>query len=116
MAFTEREISDHLRVLEDCFWSKRRPPLHLRNQIREGQRFLDQSIELLFVRPHFRNPEVWIEEAFAKVRYVRKQNIWRLYWHRADGKWHGYTPHPEAKSLAQALRVINQDALHCFFG
>ena len=46
MAFTDLEIAEHMKVLEDSFWSRRRPPLHLRDQIREGQRFTDRTIEL----------------------------------------------------------------------
>jgi hypothetical protein len=33
-----------------------------------------------------------------------------------NGKWHGYPPIPEAKSLAAALRVIDEDVNCCFFG
>jgi hypothetical protein len=116
MAFTEIEITGHMKVLEDSFWSRRRPPPHLRDKIREGQRFTDQSIELFVVRPAFNRPGGHIEEAIAKVRYVRPQNVWRIYWQRADGKWHGYQPCPQAKSLADALRVIDEDAYGCFFG
>ena len=57
-----------------------------------------------------------IEESLAKVQYVRSRGVWRLFWKRADGKWHGYPPHPEAASLAEALQVIDQDANACFFG
>ena len=116
MAFTDPEIAAHLKVLEDSFWSHRRPPLHLRDKVREGQRFTGQSIELFLVRPAFNRPGEQVEEAIAKVQYVRSRNVWRLFWKRADGKWHGYPPAPEVKSLADALRVIDKDANACFFG
>lgn len=116
MAFTDIEIAEHMKVLEDSFWSRRRPPQHLRDKIREGQRFIDQSIELFVVRPGFIRPGKDLEESIAKVRYVRTQDVWRIFWKRADGKWHSYQPCPEAKSLADALRVIDEDAYCCFFG
>jgi hypothetical protein len=116
MAFTDLEIADHMKVLEDSFWSRRRPPLHLRDKVREGQRFTDQAIELFIVRPAFNRPGEHIEESIAKVRQVRSQGVWRIFWKRADGKWHRYQPCPETDSLAGALRVIDKDANACFFG
>lgn len=41
MAFIENEIAEHMKVLEETFWSHRRPPVHIRNKMREGQRFSD---------------------------------------------------------------------------
>lgn len=116
MAFTDIEIAEHMKVLEDSFWSRRRPPLHLRDQVREGQRFTDQSIELFIVRPAFNRPGEHIEESIAKVQQVRTQGVWRIFWKRADGKWHGYKPRPKAPTLAAALRVIDEDPHGCFFG
>ena len=116
MAFTEIEITGHMKVLEDSFWSRRRPPLHLRDKVREGQRFTDQAIELFIVRPAFNRPGEHTEEFIAKVLYDRSQAVWRIFWKRADGKWHGYQPCPKAKSLADALHVIDEDVHHCFFG
>ena len=57
-----------------------------------------------------------VEESIAKIKYVRSRQVWRLYWKRADLKWHAYQPCPEVKSLATALRVIDKDACNCFFG
>ena len=116
MAFTETEIAEHTATLEERFWSRRRPPLHLRDKVREGQRFDGTSIELFFVRPAFRRPGEHIEEAIAKVTFVRSRNVWRLFWKRADGKWHRYPPCPEAASLGDALRAIHADPNGCFFG
>ncbi len=116
MAFTEAELTEHLNVLETVFWSRRRPPLHLRDRIREGQRITEQVIELFFLRPAFERPGELIEESIAKVQYVRTQDVWRIFWKRADGKWHAYKPHPEALTLKDALLVIAEDAHACFFG
>ena len=116
MAFTDLEIAEHTLTLEQHFWAHRRPPLHLRDQVREGQRFTDQSIELFIVRPAFNRPGDHTEESIAKVTYVRSRAVWHLFWKRADGQWHRYPPCPRTDSLAAALRVIDQDANACFFG
>lgn len=116
MAFTDLEIAEHTLTLERHFWAHRRPPLHLRDQLREGQRFTDQSIELFYVRPAFQRPGEHTEESIAKVTYVRSKKVWHLFWKRADGKWHRYPPVSAAKTLAVALAVIHEDANCCFFG
>lgn len=116
MAFTDTEIAEHTATLEAQFWTHRRPPLHLRDKIREGQSFDGTSIELFFVRPAFNRPGEQIEESIAKVQFVRSRRIWHLFWKRADLKWHRYAPCPEAESLAAALRIIHEDANACFFG
>ncbi len=116
MAFTDTEIAAHTATLEEQFWSRCRPPVHLRDQVREGQRFTGHAIELFLVRPAFNRPGEQIEEAIAKVQYVRTRNVWHLFWKRADLKWHRYEPCPEADSLAAALRTIDEDLCGCFFG
>jgi hypothetical protein len=116
MAFTELEIAELMIMLEDSFWSQCRPPAHLSDKIREGQRITGHSIELFFLRPAFHRPGEWIEDAIAKVQYVRSRGVWRIFWKRADGKWHRYPPSPEATSLADALGVIREDTHGCFFG
>jgi len=47
---------------------------------------------------------------------MRARKIWKIYWKRADLKWHRYDPHPEAATLAEALHIIDEDACCCFFG
>ena len=116
MAFTDLEIAEHTLSLEQHFWAHRRPPLHLRDKVREGQRFTDQSIELFIVRPAFNRPGDHTEESIAKVTFIRSKDVWHLFWKRADGKWHRYPPCPEAESLAAALAMIHKDPNGCFFG
>jgi len=109
MPFTETEIAEHTATLEEQFWSRRRPPLHLRDKIREGQRFDDTSIELFFFRPALQRPGEQIVEPIAKVRFIRSRDVWHLFWKRADLKWHRYPPCQEADSLGDALHKIHQD-------
>ena len=116
MAFTDFEIATHTGLIEQLLWSRRRPPLRLRDKIREGQRFSGLAIEFFYVRPAFERSGQFMEDSIAKVRYVRSRRVWRLFWKRGDGKWHGYQPCPKVKSLAAALRVIDEDACSCFFG
>ena len=116
MAFTESESAEHTMTIEKHFWSKRRPPLELRDKIREGQRFTDQTLDLFYVRPHWQHPGETIDSPVARIRYVRSRKLWQLYWMRADLKWHRYAPQPVAANLEQALQIIDEDANGCFFG
>lgn len=116
MAFTESEIAEHTLTVEKHFWSKRRPPLELRDKIREGQRFTDQTLDLFFVRPRFRRPEETVECPITRIRYVKSRHRWQIYWMRGDGKWHRYVPCPDALTLEEALRVVEEDEHGCFFG
>ena len=116
MAFSDDETEIILGQLEDEFWTHRRPPLHLRDEVREGHRIEDQSIELFLNRPVFQRPGKWTEEKIAKIRYIRSRDVWEIYWQRADLKWHRYEPYPKAKTLSAALSKINEDAHACFFG
>jgi hypothetical protein len=97
-------------------WAKRRPPLHLRGKVREGQRIEGYEIELFLVRPLFFDPAREIEESIAKARYVRSRDVWQVFWQRADMKWHRYAPRPEVKSLEAFLKLVDQDANGCFWG
>jgi hypothetical protein len=116
MAFTDHEIAKYTGLIEQLLWTYRRPPLHLRSQVREGQRFARHTIEFFYVRPAFERRGQFIEEPIAKVQLVRTRRVWRLYWMRGNCKWYAYPFRPETKSLAAALRLINEDASSCFFG
>lgn len=116
MGFTDIEIAGHMNVLEEVFWSRRRPPLHLRDKVREGQRFIGRAIELFLVRPAFMRPGEHTEESIARIQHMPRLGVWRIFWKRADGNWHRYRPGYEVESLTEALRVVDEDANCCFFG
>lgn len=116
MAFSPTEIADHASLVEEMIWSKRRPPLHLRDKVREGQRIEGSTVELFMMRPNFSNPRCWHEEAVAKARYVKTRKVWLVFWQRADLKWHRYQPQPEVGSLAAFLALVQADEYSCFWG
>lgn len=116
MSFTEFEIAQHNQVVETLFWSRRRPPPHVRNQLRDGQRITGREIELFFVRPRYNRLGEFMEDSIAKLRHFPGLGVWRLYWKRADRRWYGYKPCLEVASLEEGLRVVDADAYACFFG
>ena len=116
MGFSDLEIARYTGLIERLVWAKRRPPLHLRDKVREGQRIKGYEIELFLVRPLFFEPTRKIESSIAKTRYVKSRKVWKVFWKRADGKWHRYAPRPEVKSLENFLRLVDEDAYCCFWG
>ena len=104
----EKEVS--------AFVEKRRPPPQLRNQLDLGYRVKGQSVEIFEIRPLWRHPGEKIEQPVAKATYVKKQKVWKVYWQRADLKWHRYEPDPEVITLQEFLGLVDRDEYACFFG
>ena len=115
MAVSEFETKRIEKIMEG-YLERTRPPVHIRNELDIAYRIDNQSVELFEVRPAFQNPDQKIEHAIAKATYVKRANEWRLYWMRADLKWHRYEPVPEVDSLEEFLQVIEEDAHGCFYG
>jgi hypothetical protein len=42
--------------------------------------------------------------------------VWRVFWKRADLKWHSYEPVPEVSAVEDFLAVVQKDEYACFFG
>ena len=57
-----------------------------------------------------------MEDPIAKFKFIRTAGEWRLYWMRADLKWHKYDPFPSSLLLEKLVEVVDQDRLCCFFG
>jgi hypothetical protein len=115
MAFSEIETKKTEKAMA-AFMEKRRPPIHIRSKLDLGYRISGHSVELFEIRPRYDNPEITLEHDFAKTTYVRAQRLWRIFWMRADLKWHSYEPVPEVKSIEKFLEIVDQDNDCCFFG
>jgi hypothetical protein len=115
MALSELETKTIEKALA-AFLEKRRPPISIRSKLDLGYRISGQSVELFEIRPKWDNPEIILEHAFSKTTYVRTQKVWKIFWMRADLKWHKYDPAPEANSIEKFLDVVDQDEYGCFWG
>ncbi|MGT2439004.1 DUF3024 domain-containing protein [Bradyrhizobium betae] len=115
MAISEFEIRRCEKLVAE-FVRKRRPPPHLRDKIDLAFRIAGQSVEIYHVRAHWRNQGETLESPVAKATYNKSRKNWKVFWQRADQKWHDYKPHPEAASIEEFLAVVQEDAHCCFFG
>ncbi len=115
MAISEFEIK-RIEKLVGNFVESRRPEPSIRNEIDISFRITDQSFEIFEIRPRWDDPNIKIEGSIAKATYVKKSKIWKLYWKRADMKWHWYEPFEDSESLEEILNAIDQDEHGCFWG
>ena len=115
MALSEFEIK-RCEKLVGQYVENRRSPLHIRNELDLDFRINGQSVEIFEIRPAWREPGVKIESPVAKTTYINTQKIWKIYWQRADMKWHRYEPDPEVKKIEDFLAVVERDEYGCFYG
>ena len=115
MTISEFEIK-RVEKLVGQYVESKRPPAHIRNELDISFRISNQSFEIFEIRPKWDDSSKKIEGSTAKATYVKSKNIWKLYWMRADLKWHSYQPFPTSKSLEKVLEVIEEDTHGCFWG
>lgn len=115
MALQEFEKAT-VEVEMEHFIQAKRPPVDMRDQYDLAYRVEGQSVIIFDIRPYWRDPEQKIEGPVAKATYVKKTDSWKVYWHRADQKWHRYPPKPEVRELKDFLKLVDKDANGCFWG
>jgi len=115
MAFSEFELKKIQKAV-GRYIEKHRPPAHLRNEVDLSFRISGQSVEIFEIRPLWSDPREKIEEPVAKATFVKSTKSWKVYWQRADLKWHRYEPDPEVSSIEEFIRLVEDDEYASFFG
>ncbi len=115
MAISEFEIKRIEKHVGQYIESKRPAP-HLRDQVDLTFRIEGQSVVVYEIREAWNRPGEKIEEFIAKATYVKKSNSWKIYWQRADLKWHSYDPDPQVDTLEEFLSILEKDEFACFWG
>lgn len=116
MALSEFETKRCEKLVSE-YVERRRPPVHIRPELDLGYRVKDQSVVLFEIRPVWRGkPGELMEHPIAKTSYVKTRGIWRVFWQRADLKWHSYEPHAEVENLEDFLAVVEADEYGYFYG
>ena len=95
---------------------RRRPPEHIRHLVDLAYRIEKQSVELFEIRAVWGRPGETVESPTAKATYVRTRNVWRVFWRKADLKWHRYDRMPEVTSLPAFLDLVDADRYGSFWG
>ena len=114
MAFGELELKRiEQTVGEFC---RKRSPAHLRDKLRLEYSVKGHEVIIFERRPKWDNPKEWTELPVAKLKFIRSANKWRLYWQRADLKWHEYPGQSSSDRINDLVREVDADPLACFFG
>ena len=100
----------------DEYIEAKRPPVDIRDEVDLAYRVENQSVIVFEIRPAFRDKSRKIDEMIAKATYVKRANEWRIYWQRADLKWHAYEPNPTVQTLGEFLDILEDDQYGCFWG
>jgi hypothetical protein len=115
MAIDVLKTVDIIETMEN-YLERQRPPEHIRNKVDLGYKIENQSIILTEIRPAWDNPSQINEHGYAKATYIKKQDVWKIYWMRGNLKWNLYDPKPQVKKLSDFLEVVEKDELGCFKG
>jgi hypothetical protein len=115
MSLSEFEIKKTEKVVGEYIESKRPAP-HIRKELDLAFEIKDQSVEIFEIRPRWNNPEEYHNIPVAKATYVKTQKVWKIYWQRADLKWHSYEPDSTVKNIEEFISVVEQDKHACFWG
>lgn len=80
-----------------------------------AHRIEGQSVVVFAILPFWRDSAQRIDGPVAKATYVCTVHRWRIFWQRADLKWHSYHPHPEAVLFEEVLAIVDGDDHRCFW-
>ena len=108
-------IIDIKKVL-DKYIKEIRPPEEMRSELDIAYTIDDQDVIIYEIRPLFNNREIKIKSDIAMARYIKVKGIWKIFWKRADLKWHSYGPNPTAKTIKEFLDIVDEDKYGCFWG
>lgn len=86
-----------------AFIEEQRPTAHLRAKVHLAFRLTGQSVEIFQVRPKFERPGRTTEDAVAKATHSKANGRWKVFWQRADLKWHRYDPVPDGAVIIGAV-------------
>jgi len=104
-----------IEVLEN-FLKKKRPPEEFRDRIDVGYRIQGESVFIMEIRPAWDDSGRIMEFENAKATYIKSRDHWKIFWKRADMKWHGYQPYSTAKTIEEFVKVVSEDSISCFWG
>lgn len=106
----------HANSIMETWLEANRPPEHIRPELDIGWRLEGQSLFIYEIRPDWKDASIIRNMDFAKATFVKLGNHWKVYWMRADLKWHPYPHLKIAKSLDRFLKEVDDDPHFCFKG
>jgi hypothetical protein len=115
MPFTPAELAMFDATI-GALVQRRRPPEHLRDQLDLELEVDGHKVRIFTVRPLWSDPNRTVRSGVAQFTYTRTKDTWKLYWMRRDGKWHPWDPDENTGTLAELVRVVDDDRRGGFWG
>jgi len=112
MAFSEIEIVS-VKDAMDKYILRIRPQPEIRDRLDISYKIYDQSVEIFEIRPDM-NGRI-MHNPIAKTTFIRTNNTWKIFWMRADLKWHGYITQ-YVKTIYEFIEIVDEDDNCCFWG
>jgi Protein of unknown function (DUF3024) len=110
MTLPEFEIKRCEKLIAE-FIERRRPPLRLRKDVDLAFRIKAQCVEIFEIRPSWTARGKPIERPIAKATYNKSNRTWKIFWQRADLKWHRYDPLPEVDAIEDYVNLRLLDSV-----
>jgi len=114
MPFSELELKPIEEAVGELCRKRSLP--QLKDKLQLGYSVKGHEIIIFERRPKWDHLKEWIESPVAKLKFIRSANKWRLYWQRADLKWHEYPGPSSSDRIGDLVQEIDADTLACFFG
>ena len=114
MAISEFEIFKVKKLAKE--FCDDRNKLYRSDKIRIDYLLDDQTLFLLEIRPKWDDPSEKTELMIAKILYVKKDRLWKLYCQRQNMSWLQYEPGGTNKDLEPLLKLVWDDKKSCFWG
>ena len=108
--FEERRIAK----IVGKYLEARRPPVHLRQELDFSVRIDGQSVFIDTCRRVMDGSQV--QFPIDKSTWVKSQQVWKIYWMRASGRWQGYEPCAEVTTIEAFCNTVEDDVYGCFWG
>lgn len=115
MAIDTLQTLEVIEAMEN-FIARERPPENIRHELDIGYKIEGQSIIVFEIRPQWNKPEIIRESPVAKTTFVKAKNHWKIFWMRADLKWHTYSPKPIVNKVREFTKLVEEDKHSCFWG
>lgn len=113
MAFSDAELTKIQDVVGSYVERIRPQDEKIRRQLDIAYRVEGQSVFVYEIRPDM-DGRIMTGEV-AKTTFVRTENVWKIYWMRADLKWHAYEK-ASVKKLEDFVKIVEADQYGCFWG
>ena len=112
MAFSEIEIAS-IKNAMDKYLLRIRPQPEIRDRLDISYKIYGQSVEIFEISPDMNGKMMHIP--VAKTTFIRTNNAWKVFWMRADLKWHGYKIQ-YVKTINEFIEIVDNDENCCFWG